>query len=70
MSLVFSPVLTFLFGAFGGWILKIFVGDSIVSGFNAIFGRVALTADFIPTFCGSLAVIGSYFKSHQTNNNN
>lgn len=69
LLLIFSPIITFWAGYFGGWILSKFVGDYIVSGFNLLLGRDVITISFLPIFCGSLAVIGSYFKSTQTNNN-
>lgn len=68
--LVFSPVITFGFAWFGGWILKLCVGDAIASGMNLMFGTTRFTPDFIPLACATLATIGKYFKSSQTNNNN
>lgn len=58
--LVFSPVITFGFAWMGGWILKVCVGSAITTRF---------TPDFIPLACATLATIGKYFKSSQTNNN-
>lgn len=65
--LVFSPVITFGFAWIGGWILKLFVGDAIASGMNLMFNTTRFTPDFIPLACATLATIGKYFKSSQTN---
>lgn len=67
--LVISPVLTFGFAYFGGWILKVFVGAAVADGLNLLFDTARFTPDFIPLACATLATIGKYFKSSQTNNN-
>ena len=68
--LVISPVLTFGFAYFGGWILKVFVGVAVADGLNLQSDTTRFTPDFIPLACATLATIGKYFKSSQTNNNN
>lgn len=68
-ALVFSPVITFGLAWFGGWILKLCVGDAITNGMNLMFNTTRFTPDFIPLACATLATIGKYFKSSQTNNN-
>lgn len=67
--LVFSPVITFGFAWMGGWILKVCVGTAIADGMNLMFNTTRFTPDFIPLACATLATIGKYFKSSQTNNN-
>lgn len=67
--LVFSPVLTFGFAWIDGWILKVCVGTTIADGMNLMFNTTRFTPDFIPLACATLATIGKYFKSTQTNNN-
>jgi hypothetical protein len=67
--LIFYPILVFWFGYFGGWILSNFVGEHITQGVNLLLGRHSLEVDTIPILCGTLAVVGNYFKSTQTNNN-
>lgn len=67
--LVFSPVITFGFAWIGGWILKLCVGNAIADGMNLMFNTTRFTPDFIPLACATLATIGKYFKSSQTNNN-
>ena len=64
-----SPVLTFGFAWIGGWILKVCVGTTIADGMNLMFNTTRFTPDFIPLACATLATIGKYFKSTQTNNN-
>lgn len=68
--LVFSPVITFGFAWLGGWILKMCVGSAIADGMNLMFDTTRFTPDFIPLACATLATIGKYFKSSQTNHNN
>lgn len=67
--LIFSPVITFGFAWFGGWILQMCVGDTIANGLNLMFDTTRFTSDIIPLACATLATIGSYFKSSQTNHN-
>lgn len=67
--LVLSPVLTFGCAWIGGWILKVCVGQAIANGMNLLFNTTRFTPDFIPLACATLATIGKYFKSSQTNNN-
>ena len=67
--LVFSPVFTFGFAWIGGWILKGCVVTTIADGMNLMFNTTRFTPDFIPLACATLATIGKYFKSSQTNNN-
>lgn len=67
--LVFSPVITFGLAWFGGWILKLCVGTAIADGMNLMFNTTRFTPDFIPLACATLATIGKYFKSTQTNKN-
>ena len=68
--LVFSPILTFLFAYLGGMILDWIVGAELVNGLNLMFDTTRFTRDLIPLTCATLATIGRYFKSKQTNNNN
>lgn len=66
--LIFSPVIVFCCGWFGGWILSKIAGLAIVSGFNMLFNTDRFVVDMIPIVCGTLAVIGSYFKTSISNN--
>ena len=68
--LVFAPVITFGFAYLGGMILDWIVGEKLVNGLNLMFDTTRFTRDSIPLTCATLATIGRYFKSSQTNNNN
>lgn len=67
--LVFSPVITFGLAYLGGMILNWIVGAKLVDGLNLMFDTTRFTRDLIPLVCATLATIGRYFKSSQTNNN-
>ena len=66
LLLIFGPVLYY----FGGWItghlLSWFIGDTVVNGMNYLFNTDRFTVDMLPTICGTLGVIGSFFKSTST----
>ena len=68
--LVFAPVITFGFAYLGCMILDWIVGKKLVNGLNLMFDTTRFTRDLIPLTCATLATIGRYFKSSQTNNNN
>ena len=51
-------------------ILDWIVGAKLVNGLNLMFDTTRFTRDLIPLTCATLATIGRYFKSSQTNNNN
>lgn len=67
--LVFSPVLTFGFAYLGGMILDWIVGAKLVNGLNLMFDTTRFTRELIPLACATLATIGRYFKSTQSNTN-
>ena len=63
------PVLTFGFAYLGGLILQWIVGDAIANGFNIMFDTTRFNPNLIPIACATLATIGKYFKSTQSNSN-
>ena len=63
LALILGPVLYYFGGWITGHILKWFIGDTVVSGMNYLFNTTRFTADMLPTICGTLGVIGSFFKS-------
>lgn len=67
--MIFLPVIVFGFAWLGGMILDWVVGESLVNGLNLMFNTTRFTRDLIPLTCATLATIGKYFKSNQTNNN-
>lgn len=64
--LIISPLLSY----FGGWIvgiiLKWLMGDIIVDGMNYLFNTTRFTTDMLPRICGTLGVIGLFFKNTNT----
>ena len=65
---IFAPVIIFACSWFGGWILMKIVGDAVANGFNTLFGVSRFVPDMIPIICGTLATIGSYFRTTSVNN--
>lgn len=63
LALILGPVLYYFSGWITGHIIKWFIGDTVVSGMNYLFNTTRFTADMLPTICGTLGVIGSFFKS-------
>ena len=63
LVLILGPVLYYFGGWITGHILKWFIGDTVASGMNYLFNTTRFTADMLPTICGTLGVIGSFFKS-------
>lgn len=61
---IISPILIFGAGWFSGWILMKIVGGSMVSGLNTLFGTTRFVPELIPVVCGTLAVIGNFFKAN------
>ena len=64
--LILAPALCY----FGGWItghlLSWIIGDTVIYGLNYLFNTNRFTVDMLPTICGTLGVIGSFFKSTHT----
>lgn len=70
IMLVFAPILIFACGYLGGMLLECIIGNKIVAGMNLIFNTTSFTSDLIPLTCGTLAVIGSYFKANTSKSSN
>lgn len=66
LAVVVSPILYYLGGYLTGLILQWFIGDSVVYGMNYLFNTTRFTTDMLPVMCGTLGVIGSFFKSVST----
>lgn len=68
--LIFVVIVCPLLYYFGGWItghiLSWFIGDTVVSGMNYLFNTNRFTVNMLPTICGTLGVIGSFFKNTST----
>ena len=67
---IVEPIIIFGAGWVGGWILMKIVGGAVINGLNTLFGTTRFTPDIIPVVCGTLAVIGSYFKTTVNNSKN
>lgn len=63
---IFCPILYYFGGYITGLILKWLIGDTIVNGFNYLFNTTRFTTDMLPMTCGTIGVIGSFFKSTST----
>jgi len=51
-------------------ILDWVVGAGLIKGLNLIFNTTRFNRELIPLTCATLATIGKYFKSSNTNTNN
>ena len=63
LGLIICPVLSYFCGWLIGVILQWLIGDTVVNGMNYLFNTTRFTTDMLPTICGTLGVIGSFFKS-------
>ena len=66
LLLIFGPVFSYFCGWLTGVLLRWWIGDTVVGGMNYLFNTDRFTADMLPTICGTLGVIGSFFKSSST----
>lgn len=57
------PIIWFGCGFVAGFVLELLVGNAFVDGLNLIFNDTRFTADMLPILCGTLSVIGSFFKT-------
>lgn len=65
---IFEPVIYFGLAYFGGWIMQMCIGTTITNGLNLMFDTTRFTPDIIPLACGTLATIGSFFKTRVSSN--
>ena len=63
LLVIVEPVLCYFFGWLTGVILQWLIGDTVINGMNYLFNTARFTTDMLPTICGTLGVIGSFFKS-------
>lgn len=63
LLVIVGPVLYYFFGWLTGVILEWLIGDTVINGMNYLFNTTRFTTDMLPTICGTLGVIGSFFKS-------
>lgn len=60
---IICPLLNYFFGWVTGHVLKLFIGNIVINGMNYLFNTTRFTTDMLPTICGTLGVIGSFFRS-------
>lgn len=63
LVLIICPVLYYFCGWLTGVILQWLIGDTVINGMNYLFNTTRFTTDMLPTICGTLGVIGSFFKN-------
>lgn len=63
LLVIVEPVLYYFFGWLTGVILEWLIGDTVINGMNYLFNTTRFATDMLPTICGTLGVIGSFFKS-------
>jgi hypothetical protein len=68
--IIIAPMLYYVGGWITGHILKWLIGNTVVNGMNYIFNTTRFTTDMLPVACGTLGVIGSFFKSTNTTASN
>ena len=66
---ILSPMLSYFCGWLIGHFLSWFIGDTVINWLNYVFNTTRFTTDMLPTICGTLGVIGSFFKSSTTSSN-
>jgi hypothetical protein len=70
LMIILGPVLYYFSGWITGHILRWLIGSTVVNGLNYLFNTTRFTADMLPTICGTLGVIGSFFKNTSTTSSN
>lgn len=63
LLVIVGPVLYYFGGWLTGVILQWLIGDTVINGMNYLFNTTRFTMDMLPTICGTLGMIGSFFKS-------
>lgn len=66
IAIIIYPVLYYFGGWITGHILKFFMGETIVNGLNYLFSTTKFTPEMLPMTCGTLGVIGSFFKTYNS----
>ena len=61
VCIILSPFISFIGGWIAGWLIKVLLGPTIVSGLALVGFNLPL--DKFPLFFGTLAVIASFFHT-------
>lgn len=68
VCVIILPVLYYFCGWLTGVILQWLIGDKVISGMNYLFNTTRFTVDMLPRICGTLGVIGSFFRNTTSSN--
>ena len=63
LLIIFGPAMNYFFGWITGHLLSWVCGDTVVNGLNYLFNTTRFTVDNLPMICGTLGIIGSFFKN-------
>ena len=69
LMIFISPLVAVFFGWLAGLVLMWITGSFIPNGLNLLLDTERFTRESLPMITATLAVVGSYFKSTQTNKN-
>lgn len=70
LLIIFGPAMNYLFGWITGHLLSWVCGDTVVNGLNYLFNTTRFTVDNLPMICGTLGIIGSFFKNMSATSSN
>ena len=65
---IIGPILYYFGGWITGHILKWLIGDTVINGMNYVFNTTRFTTNMLPTICGTLGVVGSFFRGRSSSN--
>lgn len=65
--IIICPFLYFISGWITGWLIQLIFAPTFIRGLSLI--GINISADSIPLFCGTLGVIGSFFKTYVKSKN-
>lgn len=69
LALFLYPIVSLIVGWFGGLVISWVFGSYLSDGLNLLLGTDRFSKNDLPMICATFAVIGSYFKANQVNNN-
>ena len=73
IALLLGPVLCYVCGWIGGWVLLRMFGGSlgiaVINGLNTLSGTTRFAPEVLPTICGTLGVLSSFFAVSASKSN-
>lgn len=63
LQILIGPIINFIGGWLGGLVVQCVCSDTLVGGLNILFGTERFTSDLLPIICGTLGVVGSFFRN-------